>query len=232
MKKFLTTRRQFLKSSALTVGGLAAPAIIRSTSSQAQSGTVNVWTYANFIPDDFKRKFESETGIKVQIRLVDDQGKEFNLLAAEQPNPTADLVTVAGHRFEQFITSELIVPVDTGALKNWGTVNAAYRDAEWIKVNGETYGVPMLAGAEVLAYNTEMVPAAEVDSWAVMFDKKYRGQTAYTIQDMMSITMLYLGYDGTMVEYINDPEKSKAVVEEPRPRPLKPTTETKHRRSA
>ena len=33
---------------------------------------------------------------------------------------------------------------------------------------------------------------------------------------MMSITMLYLGYDGTMVEYINDPEKSKAVVEEAR----------------
>jgi spermidine/putrescine transport system substrate-binding protein len=211
MSKLVTSRRQFLKTSAAGLSVLAAPAIIRPA--HAQSNTVNVWTYANFIPEDFKQKFESETGITIQIRLVDDQGKQFNLLVAEQPNPTADVITVAGHRFEQFITSELLEPIDTAALANWGAINPVYSEAGWLKVRDQIWGVPMLLGAEVLAYNTEVVSPEEADSWAVMFDPKYEGQTAYIIQDMMSVAMLYLGYDGTMVEYMDDPEKAKQVVE-------------------
>jgi len=125
MTKFITNRRQFIKSSAAGAALVAAPAYLRSTAARA-SGVVNVWTYANFIPDDFKAEFEKDTGIEIQIRLVDDQGKQFNLLAAEAPNPTADIVTVAGHRFLQFISSDLLAPLDTDRLKNWGNINPIF----------------------------------------------------------------------------------------------------------
>jgi spermidine/putrescine transport system substrate-binding protein len=49
-----------------------------------------------------------------------------------------------------------------------------------------------------------------------MFDPKYEGQTAYTIQDMMSVVMLYKGYDGNMVAYMDDPKKAAAIVDEAR----------------
>ena len=218
MSKLITNRRQFLQTTALgTAGALlgAGPAILTPRRAHA-SGEVNVWTYANFIPDDFKDEFEQETGIKVNIRLVDDQGKQFNLLQAEAPNPTVDLVTVAGHRFRQFIDSELIAPFDPGKLQNWKTLNPVYADADWTVVNGQKWGVPILSGAEVLAYNTEIVGADEVGSWDIMFDPKYQGQTAYIIQDMMSIVMLYLGYDGNMVAYLDDPEKAAQIVKEAR----------------
>ena len=99
-----------MKTTAAGASVLAAPAILRSNARAA--GVVNVWTYTDFIPDDFKAEFEKETGIEVRIRLVDDQGKQFNLLAAEAPNPTVDIVTVAGHRFLQFIDSDLLSPLD------------------------------------------------------------------------------------------------------------------------
>ena len=110
------TRRGLIKSGVATSAVLAAPTIWIPAS--AASPSVNVWTYANFIPKDFKKEFEKETGIRIRTRLVDDQGKEFNLLAAEKNNPTADICTVAGHRFGQFIDSELIAPLDTDRLKN------------------------------------------------------------------------------------------------------------------
>ena len=78
------TRRRFLGTAAAGAATLSAPAILRRA--HAQGGEVNVWTYANFVPDSFREQFEAETGIKVNIRLVDDQGKLFNLLAAEAPN--------------------------------------------------------------------------------------------------------------------------------------------------
>jgi len=203
-----------MKSAAAGATVLAAPAILRSTA--RASGSVNVWTYTNFIPEDFKKQFEKDTGIEVNIRLVDDQGKQFNLLAAEAPNPTVDILTVAGHRFLQFVDSKLLAPLDTGRLKNWGTINPVFSESDWSTVKGHKWGAPILSGCEALAYNTEAVSADEVKSWDVMFDPKYKGQTAYVIQDMMSIVMLYKGYDGNMVAYMDDPKKAAAIVDEAR----------------
>ena len=206
-------RRSFIQTTAASGLVLAAPAYLKTLSAQ-DAKEVNIWTYANFVPDDFKAAFESETGIKVNVRLVDDQGKQFNLLAAEAPNPTADIVTVAGHRFLQFIDSGLLAPMDTGRLSNWGNINPVYSESDWATINGEKWGAPILSGAEVMAYNTEVVTPEEALSWDVMFDEKYSGQIAYIIQDMMSVLMLYKGYDGNMVEYMDNPDEAARIVTE------------------
>ena len=203
-----------MKSSAAGATLLAAPAYLRSTA--RASGVVNVWTYTNFIPDSFKSQFEADTGIEIQIRLVDDQGKQFNLLAAEAPDPTVDIVTVAGHRFLQFIDSELLAPMDTDRLTTWGNINPVFSESDGATINGNKWGAPILSGAEVLAYNTDFVGADEVGSWDVLFSEKYGGQTAYIIQDMLSIMMLYHGHDGNMVAYLDDPERAAEIVRESR----------------
>jgi len=67
---------------------------------------------------------------------------------------------------------------------------------------------------EVLSYNTDLVSQEEAMTWDTLFSDKYAGQTAYIIQDMMSIIMLKMGYDGNMVAYLDDPEKAAAIVNE------------------
>ena len=212
MTKLTLNRRRFMGTAAMTGAALASPVYLRSA--KASGGEVNIWTYNDFVPEAFKKQFEAETGIKVNVRLVDDQGKQFNLLAAEAPNPTVDIMTVAGHRFLQFIDSDLLAPLDTGRLSNWDNINPTFSESDWSTINGNKWGAPILSGMEVLSYNTEMVSAEEAESWDVLFSDKYKGQTAYIIQDMMSIVMLKLGYDGNMVEYMDDPVKAAAIVEE------------------
>jgi len=213
MTKLIMNRRRFLGTSAVGAAALASPAYLRRASAQG-SGEVNIWTYNQFVPDAFKDQFEAETGIKVNVRLVDDQGKQFNLLAAEAPEPTVDIVTVAGHRFLQFIGSELLAPMDTDRLSNWGSINPTFSESDWATINGNKWGAPILSGMEVLSYNTEFVSAEEAETWDTLFSETYSGQTAYIIQDMLSIVMLMLGYDGNMVAYMDDPVKAAAIVEE------------------
>jgi spermidine/putrescine transport system substrate-binding protein len=212
MTKLIFNRRRFLGTAAMSGAALASPAYLRRAS--AAGGEVNIWTYNDFVPKAFKEQFEAETGIKVNVRLVDDQGKQYNLLAAEAPNPTVDIMTVAGHRFLQFIDNDLLAPLDTGRLSNWGNINPTFSESDWSTINGNKWGAPILSGMEVLSYNTDLVSAEEAKSWDVLFSEKYKGQTAYIIQDMMSIIMLKLGYDGNMVEYMDDPAKAAAIVEE------------------
>jgi spermidine/putrescine transport system substrate-binding protein len=213
MTRFPLNRRRFLGAAAMTGAALASPAYLRRSMAQG-SGEVNIWTYNDFVPESFKEQFEAETGIKVNVRLVDDQGKQFNLLAAEAPNPTVDIMTVAGHRFLQFIDSDLLAPLDTGRLSNWGNINPTFSESDWSTINGEKWGAPILSGMEVLSYNTDVVSPEEALTWDTLFSEKYAQQNAYIIQDMMSIIMLKMGYDGNMVAYMDDPEKAAAIVEE------------------
>ncbi|PHQ71260.1 MAG: spermidine/putrescine ABC transporter substrate-binding protein [Paracoccus sp.] len=213
MSKLIFNRRRFLGTTVATGAALASPAYLRRASAQT-GGEVNIWTYNDFVPTAFREQFEAETGVKVNIRLVDDQGKQFNLLAAEQPNPTVDIMTVAGHRFLQFIESDLLAPLDTGRLKNWDKINPTFSESDWSTINGNKWGAPILSGMEVLSYNTEIVSEEEAQTWDTLFSEQYKGQTAYIIQDMMSIIMLKMGYDGNMVEYLDDPDKAARIVEE------------------
>ncbi|MFD2739526.1 PotD/PotF family extracellular solute-binding protein [Sulfitobacter aestuarii] len=213
MTKLSFNRRRFLGTAAVGAATLASPAYLRRAHAQ-DGGEVNIWTYNDFVPESFKAQFQDETGIKVNVRLVDDQGKQFNLLAAEAPKPTVDIVTVAGHRFLQFLDSELLAPLDTQRLSNWKNINPTFSESDWATINGEKWGAPILSGMEILAYNTELVSPEEVTSWDVLFSEEYAQQTAYIIQDMMSVLMLKMGYDGNMIAYLDDPEKAAAIVEE------------------
>jgi spermidine/putrescine transport system substrate-binding protein len=215
MTKLIQSRRRFLGTAMGAGALLASPVYLRSSAAQS-GGVVNIWTYNEFIPEDFRKDFEKDTGIEVRIRLVDDQGKQFNLLAAEQPNPSVDILTVAGHRFLQFIDSGLIAPMDTGRLTNWGAINPVYSESDWATINGEKWGVLILFGAEIMGYNTDYVPEDRRNTWDTLFSEDYKQQTAYIPSDLMSIVMLYLGYDGNMIEYMDNPEEAARIVAEAR----------------
>lgn len=209
MMQAKTNRREFLKTAALTTATMVSSPFWIRTASAAQE--LRVWTYSNFITKEFQKSFESETGIQIQVKLVDDQGKQANLLLAEKPNFTADIVTVAGHRFPQFINQGLIEPLEENWIKSWKTINPVYREADWMVRDGKRWGVPILMGSEGMAYNEEKM--GTVNTWDVMFDEKYKGKIAYQVQDFLSVAMLYLGYDGTMVSYLKRPEVGRRAVE-------------------
>src|SRR5690606_33774022 len=110
-------RREFLKSTAaMGAGALAMPAFV--SRAWAASDQLNIWAYNGFVTEEFRNRFEKESGIRLNIRLVSDQGEQFNLLAAENGNFSTDIVCCAGHRFYQFVDASFLEPVDTSRLSN------------------------------------------------------------------------------------------------------------------
>ncbi|MGH6762133.1 MAG: extracellular solute-binding protein [Phyllobacterium sp.] len=212
MKDFKQTRRSTLKFMAAGAGILAAPSIIRP--SFAQSKVVNITTYDKFVPQEFIDQFQKDTGIEVRVRLTDDQGKQYNLLAAEGSSPSTDIVTVTGHRLSQFIKSDLLSTLDTSRLKNWGNLASAYKNARQLTVDGSVYGLPLLAGFEGLARNTDYTKPT--DSWSIMFEDEFKGLTSYIISDFLSIVMRYQGNDGDYVTYEGKPDVAQAATDQAR----------------
>jgi spermidine/putrescine transport system substrate-binding protein len=208
MTQVLTRRRALGGIGAAALGALAAPAIIRSA--HAQGGTVNVWSYSGFVTDAFREQFEADTGIRVNVRLVSDQGEQFNLMASEEGNFSADIVCVAGHRFYQFVDAEFLEPIDMDRLHNWSQVESEYAVAEWVSRRGQVWGVPLVVVSTGLIYNTQEMERPE--SLAVMFDEANIGRTSYQIQDFFPLAMNYLGFDGSARSYAHDPEIAQRAV--------------------
>lgn len=207
----LATRRRVLGGmGAAAIGAFAAPHIIRPVF--AQSKELNVWSYSGFITDEFKAKFEQETGITVNIRPVTDQGEQFNLMVAENGNHSADIVCCAGHRFYQFVDKELLSPIDFNKLTNWNNIDESIANAKWVSRRDQVWGVPIVLVSTGLLYNKEVSPQ-EPTSWDVMFDPANAGKTTYQIQDFYQIAMNYLGYDGSAASYTGDTQKAQEAVD-------------------
>lgn len=208
--RYTPSRRQLLRGAGTAgLAALAAPAIIRSAF--AQSKELNIWAYDGFVTDEFRRRFEEETGIKTNIRLVTDQGEQFNLMAAENGNFSADIVTCAGHRFYQFVDAGFLAPIDRSRLANWNLIEEEYADASWVSRAGERWGVPLVVVSTGLLYSTEAME--KPTSWDVMFDEANAGRTAYQIQDFFQIVMNYLGYDGSAASYGSNVDVAQRAVD-------------------
>ena len=198
------TRRAVLAGAALAapfLGGRRALA----------AGPLNITAYDGFVPPDFRRQFQTETGTALRIRVAASQAPELTLLVAERDHPLTDICTVAGSRLHQFVEAGIIEPIDISRLKHWGRINPLYAGADWNRVDGATMGVPLVIGANVLVYDTRDVTPAP-DSWGAMFDPKYKGRVTYDVEDFLLCTMLLQGADPTFVSYLaNRPAAVRAV---------------------
>ncbi|HUG62944.1 MAG TPA: extracellular solute-binding protein [Methylomirabilota bacterium] len=200
MTRPMTRRRLIGGLGSVGLGALAAPSLIRSA--YAQDKTLNIWSYSGFITDDFRQEFEEATGIRLNIRLVSDQGEQYNLMVSEGGSHSADIVCVAGHRFYQFVDAGLLEPIDLDRLPSWSEVEEEYAVAEWVSRRGQIWGVPLVVVSSGLIYNSNEMEAPE--SLAVMFDPANAGKTTYQIQDFFPLVMNYLGYDGSARSYAHD----------------------------
>jgi spermidine/putrescine transport system substrate-binding protein len=209
-KSIALGRAAVTRRSVLAGVALAVPALLAARPAAAVGG-LNITAYDGFVPPDFHQQFQSETGTAVRVRLAASQAPELTLLVAEREHPLTDICTVTANRLHQFVEASIIEPIDTRRLKNWGRINPLYSEADWNRVDGAIMGVPLVIGANVLVYDTREVTPAP-DSWAVMFDPRYRGRVTYDIEDFLQCTMLLQGADPTFLAYLGNPGQAAGAV--------------------
>ena len=195
---------------------LRLPYIIRPRPAWAQSEVLNVTTYDKFLPQEFIDKFQKDTGIEVQ-RPPDRRPGQAVQSARRRGRQSVDRHRHRGrpplsavHRARS--CSRRSTPA---SITNWKNLNTAYQDAPWARINGKLWGMPILAGFEGLARNTDHVEGRR-QLGASCSTRKYKGLTSYIVSDFLSVVMHYLGYDGDFVTYVGKPEEAQKATNEAR----------------
>lgn len=184
----------FLSSVPLSVSASAA----QKDYSHLEGTEINVYNWGEYISDgaentmDVNKKFEEETGIKVNYTTFDSNENMYNKIKGGGAN--YDVIIPSDYMIERMINEGLLEKIDFTNIPNYVNVMDEYKNL-YFDPNNE-YSVPYNVGMVGLIYNTTMVEGTP-DSWSIMWDEKYSGQILMfnNSRDAFGITQCLLGID-------------------------------------
>lgn len=152
---------------------------------------LKVYNWGDYIDPSVLKSFEQETGIHVVYdTFVTNEDMYVKLKSSGKDY---DVAIPSDYMISRMIREKMVEKIDTSKLKNYKLVGERFLNASFDPKN--EYSVPFMWGTVGIACNTKMVKE-KVDSWAVLWDKKYEKQIFMldSPRDSIGITLKYLGY--------------------------------------
>ncbi len=159
---------------------------------------INVYNWGEYISDgaegtmNVNKKFEEETGIKVNYTTYDSNENMYNKIKGGGAN--YDIIIPSDYMIQRMISEGLLEKINIDNIPNYSNIMDKYKNLYFDPQN--EYSVPYNVGMVGLIYNTKIVEGTP-DSWSLMWDEKYSGQILMfnNSRDAFGITQCLLGID-------------------------------------
>lgn len=153
---------------------------------------LNVYNWGDYIDEQVLDIFEEETGIRINYNTFatnEDMYVKIKSGAGEY-----DVIFPSDYMIEKMIREELIRPVDTAGMENYGQIGDTFKNLGYDPEN--MYSVPYMWGTLGIVYNSDVVSAEEASSWGVLWDSKYKKDILMldSQRDTIGIALKKLGY--------------------------------------
>ncbi len=142
-----------------------------SSSTKVADAKVNLLIFSDYIPEDVLADFKKETGIDVNVAALDSN--EQLLAKLNGGSSEFDVVSPSDYMVRRLAALKLIQKLDRSQLTNFASLDSELLDKSFDRAN--EVSVPLFWGTTGIGYNKKKV-AGPVDSWAILFDAKYKGQ--------------------------------------------------------
>lgn len=205
------TRRHAL---ATLTTALAAPYV---RPSWAQSGTVNVYNWADYIGETTIADFEAETGIGVVYDLyASSEEMQAKMLAGASGY---DLVLQSGLSLQYMVKAGIYQKLDRARLTNWGNLDPAILKVLEGFDPGVQYSVPYMWGSVGFTFNMTLVrerlPDADLADLGTLLNPENAAKLAdcgLTLLDSPTdLGFMVLAYLGIDVDTARAPEYAKMI---------------------
>lgn len=132
---------------------------------------VNLLIFSDYIPDDVLADFTKETGIKVNVAALNSNEELLGKLHGGSNE--FDIVSPSDYMVRRLAALKLIQKLDRAQLPNFKNLDTELLDKSFD--SGNETSIPLFWGTTGIGYNKKKV-SAPVDSWAILFDPRYKGQ--------------------------------------------------------
>jgi spermidine/putrescine transport system substrate-binding protein len=170
----------------------------------AEEKVLNIYAWANEIPDFVVHEFEKETGIKVHLATYESNEIMYSKLRTLK-RQTYDLVQPSSYFVDRMRRQNMLTPLDKTKLPNWRYLNPEFLHPSYDPES--KFSVPYVWGATGMFYNDQYFPKNSVPKWTDLWNEKYKDQLLLLddTREVFSMALMSLGYSAND----SDPEHIK-----------------------
>ena len=178
---------------------VAAFSLLGGASAKNENITINVYNWGQYISDgtdgyiDVNAAFTEETGIQVNYMTFDSNETMYTKL--KTGGASYDVIIPSDYMIARLISEGMLLPLNYDNIPNAQLVLPAYRGMAHDPT--DAYSVPYTWGCTGIIYNTKFVDEADVGSWDLLWNEKYKGKILMfdNPRDAFGVAEFRLGYD-------------------------------------
>jgi len=181
-----------MRPRAILLGILTITLLCSACKKKEESLSLLVWE--GYSDDSAVQAFEESHHCKIVASFM---GSSDELVAKLRGGSASnyDVISPSSDVAASIARTGLAAPLDVSKLPSYAQLSSRLRDLPLVKSNGQVYGVPFMWGPNLLLYDTTVF-AQPPDSWAILWDPKYKGKIS--VWDDLSTVYLaaqILGFD-------------------------------------
>jgi len=214
MGGFTMLKKRFKSISILLAASVIGLTLIGCGKSNASKTNnekvVNVFTWANYIPDNVIKDYEKETGIKVNYSNFSTNEEMLAKLQASKGGQY-DVIICADYMVQIMSKQKnlLLKPINKAAIPNYKNIDKAYLGQYYDKTN--KYSVPYSLGSEMIVYNPDKVKK-DIKGISDLWDPSLKGSQVL-LNDPRSVIGMALTKLGYSINETNPAKLAEAKVE-------------------
>jgi len=200
------SRRDILRRGAVVgAGAVVGPGLLAACGGDDDDGNgggggggssdeLNILTWEGYHQEPWLQEFTKDTGIKVNATNVGSPAEMFSKVKA---NPGQfDIILNTSGWFDQYVASDLIVPIDESKVPNVKDISDAFPWRDATSVDGKNYAILYTWGDQPLGWNSDDVPGkfdveqyltdGVPNDWNILWDPQFKG-TVTVFDDPTSV---------------------------------------------
>ncbi len=185
--------------------GMASAAAMLLGLSAAAAEELNIYAWADEVPQEILEDFEKATGITVTLDTFDSN--ESLIAKLEAGASGYDLIEPSQYAVQILEKKGLVEPLDHSKIPNRGNLSEVFQNISFDP--GNKVSIPFIWGTTGLAYNSDCVKEP-ITSWKALWDEQYKGRI-YMLDNMLAAYIAGLQVNGFKANTTNPDEIAKAT---------------------
>ena len=189
---------------AAAVAGLISSLLAQTT---AQSKTLNVFIWSEYIDAGIIKEFERANGVKVNMSLYESNEDMLAKLEAGG-SKQYDVIVPSSYIVPVLVKKNLAQTLDLSKIPNWKNLGPSFKNPNFDP--GNRYSIGYLFSLTGITYRKDKVKNPE-NSWALLFDAKKQPGPFVMLDDSRSMIGIALKFLGKPYNSVNKDDLKAAI---------------------
>lgn len=193
------SRRRFVAASAAT---LAAPAVLRDPAFGQSSGQVDVFTWGDYLQPNMIDRFESETGIKLNVSTYgsnDEAEQKLKAAGGKGFDVIFPSITNVVNYYDES-QNLLLAAIDESRVPVDNLIPSMWRDSIQLGAvqRDDRVAIPFNWGTEAISYDADVFGDNAEVSYGMLWDERAKDRAAFRQKSVLFGTGLFLEAEGQL----------------------------------